>query len=202
MAGVTYSISPAHYNDIPCRILSGEKSVLEFGAAAGLNQIISKHHDFFIQSNETGRFLGIDLEPPTKSYLTVQQGDIRDYTTDTKYDVVLALHVLEHIHIKYWPETFDRLKSFVAPRGHLVVGTPHKEPAGLHEGHVVNNITADMLRRYLGGGEVREIKTPFKFNENGAKFWWAVLRAIKRRLTRHHYVRDSGRLLAIWRNET
>lgn len=198
MRVATYSISPAHYNDIPDDILQGEKTVLEFGCASGINLLISRHRDFFIKNNKEGRYLGVDLEPPDDLYLNIQQGDIRDYSTDIEYDVVIALHVLEHIDIKYWAETVDRLKSFVAHNGYLIIGTPNDEPDGTHEGHLVCNITADMLRKYLRGGDVREIKTPFKFNENGAGFAWSLLRYMKRRLTGHAYVRRAGRLLAIW----
>ena len=198
MTDRTYSVSPAHYDDIPDEYLKGDKTVLEFGPASGINQLISRHRDFFIHNNKNNRYLGIELNITEDGFFNIEQGDIRFYQTTKQYDIVIALHVIEHIDLKYWSETIERLKSFVAPDGYLIIGTPNKEPAGLVKDHKVSMIDVDMLRTYLRGAEVHEMKTPPKFNENGANPVWAHARYIKRKLTRHPYVRRSGRLLAIW----
>ena len=195
-----YSISPAHYNDIPDALLQGDKTILEFGCATGINQIISKHRDFFLQNDREGRYLGVDLEPYDEHYLTIEQGDIRHFQTDKTFDVVLALHVLEHIELKHWPRVFDRLMGWVAPDGVLIVGMPNNEPDNSDEYHMVFGITSTMLQHYMPDAEIHEIATPFKFSEDGAPFLWALLRYIKRYVTGHPYVRQSARLLAIWRN--
>ena len=196
-----FSISPAHYNDIPDDLLQGQKNILEFGCAIGLNQIISRHREFFINNNREGHYLGVDLEPYQEKYLNIIVGDIRDFKTEKKYDVVIALHVLEHIELSYWNETIQRLKSFVAQNGVLLIGTPNEEPDDNDEYHCVFNITVDMLKHYITGADVLKIKKPFAFAEDGASFSWALVRYIKRRITHHPIVRPYHRLLAIWKNE-
>lgn len=197
-----FSISPAHYNDIPQGILEGDKTILEFGCANGLNQLICNYRDFFIENNRKGNYLGVDLFDYREEYLEIVVGDIRSFDYPDTFDIVLALHVLEHIEFKYWKETIDRLKQYVAPQGYLIIGTPSDEPAGTNEGHIVFNITPDTFFEFLPTAEITKIKKAPAFISDGESFGWALLRYVKRRITRHPYVRRYHRLLVIWRNET
>lgn len=201
MTHETYSISPAHYDDIPEDLLQGNKTILEFGPATGINHLISRHSEFFIRNNKAGRYLGIDLEPYVDRYLTIEQGDIRHYHTEQQSDVVLALHVLEHIELDLWPDVLQRLCSFVAPGGHLFIGTPHNEPPDTSEQHLVSRISPATFLDLLPDAEVRKVRTKYSFSEDGARFAWALLRYAKRWLTRHPYVRRYGRLLVTWHKE-
>jgi len=194
-----YSICPAHYNDIPEDLLQGEKKILEFGPATGLNHLISVHRDFFIENNKARRYLGIDLEPYEDHYLTIEQGDIRHFQTDQKFDIVLALHVIEHIELEYWASVLERLCSFVAPEGYLILGTPHNEPPNTSEQHLVSRITPTTFLDFLPDAEITKFKTGYSFAEDGARFAWALLRYIKRWFTRHSYVIQTTRLLVVWK---
>ena len=202
MMDTQYSISPAHYNDIPSELLQGKKTILEFGPATGINHLISKHRNFFINNNTDGRYLGVDLMPYEQRYLTIEQGDIRHFRTSQQFDIVIALHVLEHIELVCWPDVLGRLKSWVNPGGHLIIGTPCNEPPHTSELHLVSRITPELVKKFLPDAQVQRIRTKYSFAEDGARFGFALLRYIKRWLTRHPYVRTYGRLIAIWKNET
>lgn len=197
----TFSISPAHYNDISIDILQGNKTILEFGPANGLNHLISRHSEFFIKNNKVGRYLGIDLEPYEDRYLTIEQGDIRHFQTDQKFDIVLALHVIEHIELEHWASVLERLCSFVALGGYLILGTPCNEPPNTSEQHLVSRITPATFLDFLPDAEITKVRTKYSFAEDGARFAWALLRFIKRWLTNHPYVRPYGRLLVVWKKE-
>lgn len=194
-----FSISGMHYDDIPKHIMQGEKSILEFGCANGLNHLISVHREFFIDNNKAGRYLGIDPFRYEEQYLNIELGDIRTFNTDSKYDVVIALHVLEHIEFEEWGRVIPRLCSFVKEGGYLIIGTPKDEPEGANEGHLVSNITPDTFREFLSNYEVLQIRNKYSFAEDGARFAWALLRYAKRWITRHPYVRPYSRLVVLWR---
>lgn len=194
-----FCISASHYNDIPKHILQGEKSILEFGCATGLNQIIGVHRSFFIENNKAGRYLGIDLGQYDEKYLNIELGDIRTFGTDSKFDVVIALHVLEHIEFEEWTRVIPRLCSFLKNGGWLIIGTPDSEPDGADEAHLVSNITPSTFKEFLTDCEFLQIRNKYPFDEDGARFAWAVLRYVKRWVTRHPYVRPYSRLVVLWR---
>lgn len=196
-----YSISPSHYNDIPDAILQGEKTILEFGPATGINHLISKHRRFFIDNNADGRYLGVEIIPYNEQYLNIIQGDMLEFKTDHKWDIIIALHVLEHVELRHWPRLLKRMKSWLSPYGHLIIGVPHNEPPGMSDLHLVSRITPDLIRNYLPDAKITKVNTKYDFAEDGARFAWALLRYIKRWLTRHPYIRRHARLLVIWRNK-
>ena len=192
-----------HYDDIPDRLMQGEKTILELGASNGLSQHICRHREFFIANNNAGRYHGIDIRDFQHCYLNIVRGDIRTYEPEQKYDLVLALHVLEHIDLSYWESVISRLLSAVAPRGFLVIGVPNREPEVNHPytDHRVFNITSDMMRRYLPDAIISTLPNPFPFANDGVSFGWALLRYLKRRLVRDPAIRRYNRMLAIWRNQ-
>ena len=202
MSAGWYKVYPRHYDDIPDDIMQGAKKILEFGPATGINQLASRHRDFFIENNTAGRYLGIDTKMYEERYLNIEQGDIRTFDTKEQYDIILALHVFEHIDLSHWYPTFRRLRDVVAHGGYLIVGVPCDEPAeeSSNEGHVVFNITRELLAQYLPGAEIREIRN-YRFHEDGARFLWALSRFVRRWLTRHPTVTKRSRLLAVWRTE-
>lgn len=195
-----YRVSTRHYDDIPSGLMQGTKRILEFGSATGINQIASKHRDFFIENNIAGLYRGVDTRMYGEKYLNIEQGDIRSFYTAEKFDVIPAIHVIEHIEIQWWKPTFSRLRYMLADGGCLIIGVPHNEPVEdqTNEEHVVFNITRKLLAHYLPDAEIREIRN-YRFHEDGARFLWAFIRFVKRWLTRHPTVTGRSRLLAVWR---
>ena len=193
-----------HYDDIPEALLQGEKTILEFGPLNGLNQLISKHRDFFISNNKAGRYLGVDVRRFNETYLNIIHGDIRTFEPKDRYDIVLALHVLEHIDLRYWEGVIQMLISSVIPEGLLIVGVPNKEPRPKHRrtNHKVFNITTKSLRQYFQRSEIVTLSNKFPFSEDGASFVWAVLRHLKRVIVRDPSIRRYNRLLLVWRKES
>lgn len=197
-----YRVYPRHYDDIPAEFMRGVKRILEFGPATGINQIASKHRDFFIENDIAGMYRGVDTRIYEEQYLSIEQGDIRSFDTVERYDLILALHVFEHIDIEWWALTFWKLRAMLTSGGHLIVGVPHNEPAEgtTNEEHVVFDITRKLLAQYLPNAEIREIRN-YRFHEDGSRFLWAFVRFVKRWLTRHPSVTGRSRLLAILKKE-
>ena len=197
-----YRISPQHYNDVPDDIMQGDLKVLEFGSATGINQLASRHRDFFVRNNAAGRYLGIDTRMYCEQYLNIEQGDIRIFDTGEKFNIVLALHVMEHIEIHHWRRVFAKLGRMLVDGGLLIVGVPCDECAeeASNEEHVVFNITRELLEQYLPGADIREIHN-YRFHEDGARFRWALVRFVKRWLLGHPMVSMIPRLLAVWKKE-
>lgn len=145
-----------HYDDIPESLLTGKKTILEFGSSNGLNQLISRHREFFIENNKAGRYTGFDIRNFKDVYLNIKRGDIRTYEPDCRYDLVLALHVLEHISLDLWEKVIQHLRAAVALNGALIIGVPNKEPQPDHKNtnHKVFNITPSMLLEYIPNSEI------------------------------------------------
>ena len=193
-----YSFLSRYYDDIPSEILSGRKTVLEFGPAVGISQLMSRHRTFFIENEEN--YLGVETYDYDKFHLPVIKGDIRTYVTDIKYDIVIAMHVLEHIEFHYWKETIGRIKSFLVPGGCLVIGLPYKEPEYRgYTNHKVFDITEETILEFLPDARVTKYKNKIQFAEDGASFIWALFRYIKRRVRCHPSVRRYDRILVIYK---
>jgi SAM-dependent methyltransferase len=138
------------YNDIPYGVLLKHSTILDVGAGYGRNQILGKNGNYFIEASCDGRYYGIDLDSPQPLLLNIKTGIdvVGDWCPVKQYDVVLAIHFIEHIDIKHWESVFEKLKASVAVGGVLVIMVPYMEsPRPGH--HKVFNIDELFLLRYI-----------------------------------------------------
>jgi len=148
---------PTHYDFIPEHLLEG--SILDVGCGDMSNQTKSKYRDLFLKKLQTFDYCGIDIEQ-----------DIFKWESKTLFDTVLAIHVIEHIPLQQWELLFSRLRSFVAPQGHLVIGTPYKQQNSAYyqyfkgppaQKHVVFDIDEYLIRNFIAPIEVIRYKGPY-----------------------------------------
>lgn len=213
-----------YYDSIPEYVFG--KRILDIGSGDGSSQLGSIHKDKFLSAE----YFGIDIRANVlDSKMHIFNADIVDFDFDIncKWDTILAIAVIEHIPFSKWELLFKKLRSWVAPNGYLVVMTPSAEKLNnyiyskdylSHKNnplyglgsksncHVVFDITPKILRFVMPNAKVKELRKSFShvpFREDSESFLWAILRLIKRFVTRHPYVRNIGgkrHLLAIWKN--
>jgi len=198
------SVSPIHYNQVPDYCFIDGGSILDVGCMSGLNALLSRHRQHFLAAETRNDFLGVDILKYPKQYFSpIVTADILDIDLDDQYDLVLALHIVEHIHYQKWPQLFAKLRALVAPDGHLVVATPYDEEVP-QEGHLVIHIKKDILLDFLPGGHAYTPKRRYlTFRESHESLVWAVGRFFWRILTRHPYrwrLRNCE-LVVIWKND-
>ena len=178
----------ARYNEIPIEYLQGEKKILEIGCGNGANQIGSIHHRFFEENAELGNYTGVDLGFYRYKYLkNIVHDDIRTMELSSKYDVVLAIHVLEHIPIEDWSGIAETLIGCLKPDGVLLVGTPLKETEefAISPYHVVLGIDEEMLLKYFPNMIFKRFRYIIAFHQDGKSIIYSFLRYLKRRLLRN-----------------
>jgi len=131
-----------HYDMIPTDLLHG--TILDVGCGDGSNQRMSNHSDLL----QGEKYTGIDM---------IQGQNLLSFDTTQQYDTVLAIHVIEHVHVSQWPAMFERLQSWVAPHGTLVLGCPYDQSSAVYaqftgpenQRHRVFGITFNMLEEYI-----------------------------------------------------
>lgn len=211
-------MSENYYDSIPEGVFFDNCSILDIGASDGKNQLFSRHRRFF-ENNRN--YTGVEIRENLPSNgLNIITMNIFDYDTNKKFDVITALAVIEHIPFSKWLTLIKMMKSWLAPRGVIVVIVPHKEQ--LHDYivsidlqeclqinmpcHVTHGITARAIDYILPGATVIEQRRHIKFRESGEPFPHAFLRFLKRFFTGHKYVWDGLRrkehlLISVWRSE-
>ena len=189
------------YDHIPTELFINSKDILDIGNCGGVNFSLSRHAVHL----DRCEYMGLDLDPPENPPLPTITGDVISWEAPRQYDLVLVLHILEHIPFDEWGPIFERLKA--CTNKYLVVGVPYKERDssqydGLpyHLQHRVFGINKRMFRPFLPNARFLVKKGPNHFNSDGASLLWATLRLIKRLVTRHPYARQR-RLLVIWEKE-
>lgn len=196
-------LSGVHYDRIPDHCISDAKTIIDIGCMSGLNALLSRHRDYFLEAEQRGDFLGVDLFKYPKQYLgPIEISDIMDFETNKRFDLVLALHIIEHIPKQLWPKLFLKLKGLVASGGYLVIDAPYNEAEGFRSEHVVHLIDEDMLRGVMGDSAIIEVrKERYRhFRDFGESLLRALVRFVWRILTRHRYNYFSANkhIMAIW----
>ena len=175
---------PTRYNEIPSEYLQGVKTILDVGSGNGAGQIGSIHYRFFEDNNACGRYTGIDVMPFAYTYLDIRIEDIITRKARLLYDVVIALHVLEHIEIEHWESVCQKLLDATAPNGVLIIGVPFKETKkySISPNHVVLGIDEDMLLSYFPDMTFKYFRYIIPFHQDGKGIVYSFLRYLKRKL--------------------
>ncbi|MCK5239734.1 MAG: methyltransferase domain-containing protein [Candidatus Thorarchaeota archaeon] len=207
-----------YYNMIPDYVFADK--MIEIGPGDGTSQLTSRHKDKFLSSD----YIGIDLRPSgPDSLLKIVEGDLLEYETSETYGTVFAIAVAEHIQVSKWAALFEKLKSWVAPGGYLIVLVPDDERVEdfikgkdlkyYHEHyppnvncHVVFGINPNVLKYYMPGARVNRIRRQILLREPGEPMKRVVGRFLKRMVKGHHYawdgiLRKKHVLLGIWKKE-
>ena len=191
--------------------LNNIRTVFEVGANDGYAQVNSSMASWFKVIETRDGYLGIDIiEKPEKVYLNdiIYKTDIRKTINFPQHDCVLCIHVLEHIHWAFWENIIIRLWSLVKPDGVLIIGVPYRQKRkdyvhrDIDWGHKVFNILeSDFSEKWTGIKETPtiEIHKTDLFRGDGVSLWWAILRKIKRVLTRHPYRKNQRSILLKWK---
>lgn len=202
------SITPIHYDKLPDYVFENAESILDVGCMSGLNALLSRHRQHFLAAEQRGDYLGLDIQQQEKQYLQpIVCDDILTTNISKQFDVVLCLHVIEHIPFEKWPQLFMILCDRVALCGYLVIRCPHDDPPELNYGHqhLVFHIQPDMLRTFLPGARIFKQRRRYEhFRNEGESLIWAMGRFIWRILTRHYYryrLLGNYEVVAIWKKE-
>lgn len=194
----------ASYDRIPKYCFKDIGSILDIGCMSGLNAILSRHRPHFVRAENNNSYLGVDILEYPKYYLQpIIASDLLDFETTKKFDLVLALHTIEHIPLKYWQQVFDKLKGLVSDNGYLVVSVPYNEKIGGTDSHSVFKITKQTFRRFFAGGKIQKQRRGYVyFREFRERRVWAIMRFVWRIIIKHKYRwTNKHELMLIWQNK-
>ena len=196
--------SPANYNQVPDYCFKDGGSILDVGCMSGLNALISKHRNYFLEAEANKSYQGVDLLVYPKNYLDpIIIDDLREFWTDESFNLVLALHVMEHIEIEYWNRIICKLQHFVKPGGFLVIGVPYKSrDPEVENPHVVFDIDENMIRDFLPRINIYKHRKSYPhFREPNESLVWAIGRFFWRIVTRHDYRWriQSEAMVVVWK---
>jgi SAM-dependent methyltransferase len=145
-----------HYDVIPYKYFCG--NILDVGSRDGENQQNSTNWYLIENAINNNRYLTLDIDESPYVNLV---GDIFDLGptlihSNSVFDVVMAIHILEHVIVERWPALIGILKDLVAPGGTLIIGTPYIEVPPMervagpdHLRHVVYWIDCRDIIRHL-----------------------------------------------------
>lgn len=184
----------AHYNEIPFYCVKDARSILDIGSSNGLMAYLSKYARFFNRINKRGNYLGIDIQSFHYLYYPIKQVNVFDFEARKKYDLVLALHVIEHFDIQQWQTLFDKLYGWVSKNGYLVVNVPFKQKKAIYKDklkvmrHKVFGIDKQTIEQFLPNGHFTYSKARYlPFKEDHELLFFAILRFFYRAITLHPY---------------
>lgn len=171
------------YDDIPLEYIG--KNILEVGVNTRIlnSQIWAKI--------KQGDYLGIDIMIRNESKLNTIQANILDYEIKQKFDTILMIEVLEHIHLREWISLIDKLKNALIDDGYLIVSTPYKRTFKNYLGtykyldrfqvHTIFGINRQIMNHFFNGCKIKIIRTVL-WRQDNAKLEWAIVRFLKRLL--------------------
>jgi len=202
---------------IPDYVFGG--SILDIGADLGFNQINCRHSKRFLEANKNGNYLGIEIKRRDKPLLNIIETDIFKWRNTKKYDLILAIELIEHIQFRDWVKLFNKLKNWVAINGYLVITTPANESlekylqnhektilgvypfSNYYQTHVVFGITKKVIRYFLPNAKINTYYR--KSNRIADESWFrTIARFFKRILILDSRVfPQKFSYIVIWCNE-
>ena len=160
----------AYYDDIPLEYIG--KNILEIGVHPRIRK--SKIWSKITQ----GKYTGIDIvirEPDKLKGLNLIQADILEYDLTEKYDTIILIEVMEHIHFGKWKELLQKFRDALDIGGYLILSTPYKQtplnyvsyPENMgvddnYQFHTVFSIEEKLWNYFLPNCETKRIKS----------YWW------------------------------
>lgn len=201
-------IDTVDYDNIPAEVLGDY--LLEIGPGSGEIQLASKHGEWFKSLTKEYHWKGIEKKPflggaPYLHYCETIENLCKSDFCPGLFDTIIASHVIEHVDIRDWKETFDKLLYWLKPGGHLIIMVPYKEkhlPAfQVYEAkdldHSVYHINKKLLRHFIPGKIKFNLFLRVVFRDKGESFWRALGRYFKRVIKGHYYVTGMfpGRLI-------
>jgi len=194
---------------IPDEWIRYATNVLDIGCGDGRTQVASRHSDWFKKMDKAGKYLGIDLDTFDVKSLDniVYDFGISDVEPEPIFDCMLCINVLEHIPIEEWDGVVATMRSCMKSGGLLILNTPYKQGTKdyFHKypppvGHVVFDITGELLQSYMLGFELidENINVSNTFDGDGVSLVWAILRWIKRTITRHPYRKNGKSVMQLY----
>jgi len=72
-------------------------------------------------------YLNLDINPTFNNRICTIKEDIVSYKIREKYDTIIMLEVLEHLHLREWSIVISKLKKSLKKGGILIVSTPYKQ---------------------------------------------------------------------------
>lgn len=188
------------YNHIDPQLIG--KTVFEIGVNEE-NLLDSKIRDKIL----TTEYLGLDIVDRKNKILPTIKGDIINYHFQKKYDTILMIEVLEHLHFRDWEMVLNKLKKSLKVGGYLILSTPNNEklneylnriPKDRYQIHTIFGITPNIFRRLLPDCKVKIIRW-LRWRDEGESHVWAFGRFIKRLIIKRNHSPFVSNLIVTWK---
>ena len=195
---------------IPDMWLRDATNILDIGCGSGRTQVASRHSEWFNAMDKAGTYLGIDLDTfDVKALNNIVYGfGIADMAPVPVFDCMICINVLEHVPISEWDDVISKMRGCMTPGGILIINTPYKQGTKdyVHtypppKGHIVFDIDEMTIASRMDGFILLDqyINRSNTFDGDGVSFVWAVLRWIKRVITRNPYRKSGRSIMQIYR---
>lgn len=150
-------------------------------------------------------YLGLDIVDRGSKKLPFVKADIINYEFKEKYDTIMAIEVIEHLHFRDWKQFFEKLKNALNIKGYLIITAPRNQkltsylneiPKDYYQIHTVFGINQLVFEQFLPDCRIKTIRTII-WREKGESYLWAFGRLIKRMILRNFDIVRSH-YLVIW----
>ncbi len=182
------------YNAIPISMIG--KKILEVGCGTNIFE-----SNLANKLSQVESYRCIDPAKTISGYSIV--GDITKMDITEKYDTILMIEVLEHIHLRNWIGVVSKLRNALRNQGNLIISVPARQQLADYlmywntdywEIHTVFGITKDALMRIFPDSEIKYIRHTV-FRHDGKSILWATGRLIKRKILKSYPVLRQSYLL-------
>ena len=179
-----YSSHTFRYDAIPEHFIG--ESVLEVGCSD--NILESKLRNKILEAKP---YVCVDVTDKTPCFPIIH-ADILKYRFERKYDTIIMIEVLEHVHLRDWNTLVNKLKANVNLGGYLIISVPAHQKledyltywnTSYFEIHTIFQITRKALRFLFPEFSLKHVRY-IVFNPDHKSFVWALGRLLKRLLVK------------------